>query len=65
MNKTFTRYVNDPTTAEKELHSRSGQTVEVLHPIDPDSYDSAEVGTMYAIRFSDGYESEAFEDELK
>lgn len=59
----FRRYVEDPTTAELELHARAGQEVEVLGPVDPATYD-AEVGQMCRIRFADGYEAEAFAEEV-
>lgn len=58
----FTRYVNDPTTAEQELHQRSGQTVELVgEPFDADPGNDI---MMQHIRFEDGYEDDAFVDEL-
>ena len=61
----YTRYTNDPRTSEHELHTRSGQLVDVLEPLDPETYDIEEVGQMFNIRFADGYEDIAFADELQ
>lgn len=58
----YHRYVDDPTTMEKELHARSGQPVDLIglpFVADPD-----EGIIMQRIRFADGYEADAFEDEL-
>ena len=56
------------TRTDSELLDRNGEavTVEFQHPSnDPEhSYDIDEVGLMYRIRFSDGFEATAFEDEL-
>lgn len=62
---TFNRYVNDPETSEKELVKREGQTVTVFAPLNPETYDIEETGTMYRIKFEDGYETDAFEEELE
>lgn len=61
---TFRRYVNDSATAERELHERAGQEVTILGELDPSAYDRAEVGTMYRVRFPDGYTADAFAEEL-
>lgn len=60
---TYRRYVNDPSTSEKELHERSGQRVELIGlPFNANT--DAEPIIMQGIRFADGYEAEAFADEL-
>ena len=61
---TFRRYVDDPSTSETELHRRSGQHVNVIGPVPPESYDFSEVGPMSFVRFADGFEAEAFDEEL-
>ena len=58
---TFSRYVNDSTTEEAELHFRSGQVVTVG---DPFIVDEIEGTVMFPITFSDGFMADAFEDEL-
>lgn len=56
------------TETDSELADRNGEVVDVRfqHPSDepPYSYDIDEVGVMYRVRFSDGFETTAFEDEL-
>ena len=61
---TFRRYVSDPATAECELHERAGQEVTILGELEPSTYDRAEVGTMYHVRFPDGYAADVFAEEL-
>lgn len=56
----FCRYVDDPHTSEQDLHKRSGQAVEVLRPLTADEADVP----MFRIRFADGFEADAFADEL-
>ena len=46
-------------------NDRSGQVVEVLRPLTEDEADLFDVGPMYRIRFADGTETDAFEDELE
>ncbi|QIG59100.1 hypothetical protein SEA_FRANSOYER_92 [Microbacterium phage Fransoyer] len=58
----YRRYVNDPSTSEKELHERSGQQVELIG--DPFQADDVEPIMMQRVRFADGFEAEAFLDEL-
>ncbi|WP_406245853.1 hypothetical protein ACI7YT_12495 [Microbacterium sp. M] len=60
---TFRRYVNDPSTTERELHRRSGQRV-IARPLNPEEYDAEEVGAMYEIEFPDGRDDVAFAEEL-
>lgn len=53
----------DMTNSEKALHERAGQRAEVTDKaVEP--VDLEEVGQMFVIRFADGFEAEAFEDEL-
>lgn len=49
---------------EDNLKSHSGQTVTIVRPLTADEADLAEVGPMSRIKFSDGYEADAFDDEL-
>lgn len=49
---------------DSELNSRSGQQVTIIRPLTDDECDKAEVGNMYKVKFKDGYERDAFEDEL-
>lgn len=60
---TYRRYVDDPTTGEKELRARSGQRVELIgEPYAPDADEPSLI--LQRVRFADGYEDEAFPDEL-
>jgi hypothetical protein len=61
----YTRYSSQPSIVEPELHAHSGQPVEVLGEVPEDTIDTCCVGPMFRIRFADGYESEAFIDELE
>lgn len=54
----------DTHGSDSELNVRSGQTVEVLRPLTYKEADLLETGPMYRVRFPDGYERDAFEDEL-
>lgn len=49
---------------KKELIAHDGQKVSVLRPLTADEADLFDVGPMYKIRFGDGYETDAFGDEL-
>lgn len=51
-------------TIDTELLKYSGQMANVIRPLAEDEADICEVGNMYKIRFADGYETDAFEDEL-
>ena len=51
-------------TVDTELLKYSGQTASVIRPLTEDEADICETGNMYKIRFADGYETDAFEDEL-
>lgn len=60
MKKLFNTHGNDST-----LNDRSGMTVEVIRPLTEQEADLFETGQMYHIRFADGFETDAFEDELE
>ena len=51
-------------TTDSELRKYNGTEVEVIRPLTEDEADISDVGNMYKVRFSDGYERDAFEDEL-
>jgi hypothetical protein len=53
------------TKGQPGYPERSGQLVEVLGELKPPAIDPDEVGPMYRIRFSDGVETDVFEDELE
>lgn len=52
------------TITDSELRPRNGQVVEVLGPTDPSRFEIEETGPMFRVRFPDGFETDAFEDEL-
>jgi len=54
----------DTHGADSVLNERSGCIVEVIREIDRKEYDFEETGPMFKVRFQDGYETCAFEDEL-
>lgn len=54
----------DTHGGDSELNERSGQLVEVVRPLTEEEADLFDVGPMYRIRFPDGFETDAFEDEL-
>lgn len=56
--------VFDTHGADSKLNRRSGQTVEILRPLTDGEADLFETGPMYVIRFSDGFETSAFADEI-
>lgn len=49
----------------KDYLSKDGETVELIGPCDPKTYDKHEVGRMYDIRFKDGETLNVFVDELE
>lgn len=59
MKKVFNTHGGDTS-----WNDRSGQVVEVLRPLTEDEADLFDVGPMFRIRFQDGTETDAFEDEL-
>ena len=48
-----------------DAHGNDSEEVEVIRELTDDECDKAEVGKMFRIRFDDGYETDAFEDELE
>lgn len=60
--KTFKSTQQDP--GFPGYPERSGQEVQILRCLTDDEIDIGEVGPMYRIRFSDGLETDVFEDEL-
>ena len=57
------KYIFDTHGADSDLNGRSGQQVEIIRQLTKDEADD-EVGKMFKIRFNDGFEADAFEDEL-
>ena len=55
----------DTHGGDSKLNNRSGEVVEVLRALTSDEADLNDVGPMYKIRFADGFETDAFEDELE
>ena len=51
-------------TTDSELKKYNGTEVEIIRPLTGKECDIADVGNMYKVRFYDGYERDAFEDEL-
>lgn len=51
-------------TTDTELTKYNGTEVEVIRLLTEDEADIFDVGNMYKVRFADGYERDAFEDEL-
>lgn len=49
---------------DSKLNDRSGQIVEVMHELMEGECDRADVGPMFHVKFADGYETDAFIDEL-
>lgn len=54
---------NPHGTGERDLAAHHGQTCTVVHELGDDARDP-EVGPMWRVRFGDGYEADAFADEL-
>lgn len=59
------RVVYNSHGADSELNTRSGDSVEVIGLLDPNMYDIEEVGIMYRVKFTDGFETDVFADELE
>lgn len=59
------KIIFDTHGQDSELNCRSGQKATVLRPLTDEEADIEDVGNMYKIKFEDGYERDAFEDELK
>lgn len=51
--------------ADSELRKYDGCSCKVIKELTKDEADIDDVGKMYTIRFKDGYETDAFEDELE
>ena len=51
-------------TTDTELSKYNGTDIEVIRPLTETECDIEDVGNMYKVRFADGYERDAFEDEL-
>jgi hypothetical protein len=51
-------------TTDTDLKKRNRQIVTVVRTLTEDEAYIDDVGNMYKIRFADGYETDAFEDEL-
>ena len=51
-------------TTQSDLTKYNNTEAEVLRSLTNKEADIFEVGNMYHIRFNDGYETDAFEDEL-
>lgn len=58
------KFVFDTHGGDSGLNSRTGQKVVVLRELTEREADIADVGKMFRIRFEDGYETDAFADEL-
>ena len=63
---TFRRYTSDTSSdpIERELIARSGQRVEILGELDRDTYDFEDTGVTHRVIFEDGYDADAFGEEL-
>jgi len=65
MNKWFEYHCYEGEDSnDAELWHHTHQQVAILYPIDQAKADMAEVGKMYRVRFSDGFEYDVFADEL-
>lgn len=60
----MTTAIFDTHGYDSKLNCRSGSTVAALRPLTEKEADLVETGPMFRIRFDDGYETDAFEDEL-
>ena len=54
----------DTHNGDSEWNHRSGQRAEILRELTEEEADICDVGRMFRIRFEDGTETDAFEDEL-
>lgn len=52
------------SNGDSEWDSRTGEVAEILHRLGSDEADVVDVGPMFHIRFNDGFEMDAFIDEL-
>lgn len=51
-------------TAYQQFGARNGQPFTLVGTVDPVTYDAADVGPMFSIRFADGQEIQAYPEEL-
>ena len=58
------RFIFDCDGADSKMRKYDGSICLVLHRLNSKDYDRVEVGTMYRVRFNDGFESDVFRDEL-
>lgn len=58
------KFMFDSHGGDSKLNARTGQLVAVLRALTPQEADINDVGPMFRIRFEDGYETDAFADEL-
>lgn len=57
-------YVFDTHGGDSELNFRTGQKCRVIRPLTEAEADISDVGPMYKVMFQDGFQTDAFEDEL-
>lgn len=50
---------------DSELNGRSGEVIVVVGKLHPSEHDECETGPMHRIRFDDGFETDAFIDEIE
>lgn len=58
------KFLFDSHGGDSELNVRTGQKVMVLRALTEQEADIEDVGKMFRIRFEDGFETDAFADEL-
>lgn len=58
-------YIFDTHGGDSTWNNRSGQKCVAVRPLTPQECDIDDVGPMWRIRFEDGIETDAFQDELK
>lgn len=61
----YPKKVFDPHNGDSALNSRCGHVVDVLRELTDKEADTADVGKMFHVRFTDGFETDVFEDELE
>ena len=58
------RAIFDTNGNDSKWNDRSGEEVTIIRALTEAEADLIETGPMYRVRFSDGTETDAFEDEL-
>lgn len=58
------KFIFDTHGSDRRLNHRSGQTVKVVRALTEKEADIEDVGKMFHVRFADGFETDAFADEL-